>query len=141
MADSPLAQAYLQKAALRLRVLDLLESAGGYSDVVREAQEAVELVCKAMLHAIGVDPPKWHDVGPLIQEYHDKLPPKVAAQADEIARISRRLRKEREFAFYGEIDFIPTEQYDAQDAAEAIREARWVVDQGRIVISRPPTTP
>jgi HEPN domain-containing protein len=37
-----------------------------YSDVVREAQEIVELALKGMLRQIGIEPPKWHDVGQLI---------------------------------------------------------------------------
>lgn len=137
MATSPLAAAYLEKATVRLDVLALLESKGAYSDVVREAQEVVELATKAMLHSIGVDPPKWHDVGPLIVEYRDRFPPQVGAQAEEIARITKRLRKEREFAFYGDIDFIPTAEYGPEDAQQAIREAGFVVTQARAVIGPP----
>lgn len=42
---------------------------------------------------------------------------------DEVKRISKRLRKERELSFYGAEDFIPTEEYDLEDAQEAIRDA------------------
>jgi len=37
------------------------------------------------------------------------------------------LRKERELAFYGDIDFIPTEEYTRTDAKNAIVDARFVV--------------
>jgi len=36
------------------------------------------------------------------------------------------LRRERELAFYGDLDFIPTEQYTAADAQRAYDEAAWV---------------
>ncbi len=44
-----------------------------------------------------------------------------------ITRISKRLRKERELAFYGDEDFIPTEEYDASDARDAMKDARFIV--------------
>lgn len=44
-----------------------------------------------------------------------------------MTNISKRLRKERELSFYGDIDFIPSEEYTDADAAEAIRDANFVV--------------
>jgi len=58
-----LARSYLRKARDRLDILDLLSRKEAYSDVVREAQEIVELALKGMLRAVGVEPPKLHDVG------------------------------------------------------------------------------
>ncbi len=57
MTNESLARSYLKKAADRLDVLDLLLKKGAYSDVVREAQELVELALKGMLRAIGIEPP------------------------------------------------------------------------------------
>jgi hypothetical protein len=51
----------------------------------------------------------------------------VEAEIDALARISAWLRKEREFSFYGDIDFIPTEQYGIAEADRAISDARRVV--------------
>jgi HEPN domain-containing protein len=48
-----------------------------------------------------------------------------------MARISKKLRKERELAFYGDIDFIPTDEYDIEDAKEAIESAEYVVNIAR----------
>lgn len=127
MTNDSLARAYLSKAEKRLLILDVLHKAEAYSDVVREAQELVELATKGMLHAIGIDPPKWHDVGHLIVEYRDRFPADVAAEADDIAAISRRLRKERELAFYGDVDLIPTEVYTAEDSRRAMEEAAYIV--------------
>lgn len=63
MTNESLAQSYLKKASDRLDVLELLLGKGAYSDVVREAQELVELALKGMLRSIGIEPPKVHDVG------------------------------------------------------------------------------
>jgi HEPN domain-containing protein len=122
-----LAESYLRKAAVRLRALALFRGEGAHSDVVREAQELVELALKGMLRSVGVEPPKFHDVGPLLLEHRDRLRPLLRADLDRAAEISRRLRKERELAFYGDIDFIPTEQYSETEAALAFEDAEWIV--------------
>jgi HEPN domain-containing protein len=122
-----LARSYFLKARKRLRALETLFDEEAYSDVVREAQELVELALKGMLRFIGIEPPKQHDVGPLLLQYRDRLPPSVGAGAERLAEISHRLRKEREFAFYGDEDFIPTDEYTREQAAEAVEDARWVV--------------
>jgi hypothetical protein len=49
----------------------------------------------------------------------------VAAAVDRLAEISHRLRKEREFAFYGDEDFIPTEEYGRAEAEAALSDARF----------------
>jgi len=38
------------------------------------------------------------------------------------------LLSRRPITFYGDIDFIPTEEYPDEDAREAIDDARFVVD-------------
>jgi hypothetical protein len=75
-----------------------------YSDVVREGQELVEFSLKGMLRSVGVDPPKWHDVGPL-QEHESLFPPSGRPSLGRLAEISRWLTKERAFAFCGDVDF------------------------------------
>lgn len=128
MTSDALGEAYLWKAQRRLRVLDVLMDERSYSDVVREAQEIVELALKGLLRLVGVEPPKFHDVGPILVEHRSRLPAEVDVHLDKLAEISRRLRKEREFAFYGDVDFIPTEQYSEQDARQAASNARFVLE-------------
>lgn len=53
MTNDDLARSYLRKASDRLEILDVLLRKGAYSDVVREAQELVELALKGMLRAVG----------------------------------------------------------------------------------------
>lgn len=103
--------------------------------MVREAQEIVELALKGALRAIGVEPPKYHDVGGLLLEHAKKFPRNVGDDLARAAEISRRLRKERELAFCGDIDFIPTEQYTAEDAERAYADAEWIVRLTRAVVA------
>lgn len=134
MTNETLARSYLVKAKSRLRVLELLRAEQAFSDVVREAQETVELALKGMLRRIGVEPPKLHDVGSLLLEFADRFPDAVRDELPALAEISKWLRKEREFAFYGDVDFIPTEEYTEADANRAIRDAKQVVDVAERVI-------
>jgi HEPN domain-containing protein len=134
MKNRSLAKSYLDKAHIRLKILTLLLDENDYSDVVREAQELVELTLKGMLRQIGIEPPKWHDVGQLILEYRTRFPDEVSAQAERLAGISAWLRKEREFSFYGDLDFIPSEQYSKDDAQRAIDDAVFVVHMADLTI-------
>jgi len=134
MTKSELARAYLEKASKRRRVLEVLKEEQAWSDVVREAQELVELALKAMLREVGVDPPKWHDVGPILIEQARRFPEPTRALLPELARISHWLRKEREFSFYGDVDWIPTEQYSVEDADRAITDAVYALEAAKRLI-------
>ncbi len=136
MTNVSLAEAYLFKAQKRLKILRVLLDEAAYSDVVREAQEIVELALKGMLRQVGIEPPKWHDVGDMLREYRQRYPAPVAERIDRLAQISSWLRKEREFAFYGDIDFIPTERYTQADAGRAIDDATFVVSTVEAVITK-----
>jgi HEPN domain-containing protein len=127
VTNESLARSYLVKAEKRLKALATLRDEDAHSDVVREAQELVELALKGMLRAVGVEPPKFHDVGGLLVEHGAKFLAAVRERLPRAAEISRRLRRERELALYGDIDFIPTEQYSAPDAQRAYDEAAWVL--------------
>jgi len=135
MTNDELAKSYLIKSTTRLSILPAFLEKEAYSDVVREAQEIVELALKGILRQIGIEPPKWHDVSELILENEGKLPKKVAESTKRLVKISKWLRKERELSFYGDIDFIPTEEYSINDAKKAIKDAQFVVKQAKMVIS------
>ena len=74
MTNISLAKNYLIKTDKRLKVLDLLLEEEAYSDVIREAQECVELALKGMLRFVGIDPLKWYDVGGILVKYKEKFP-------------------------------------------------------------------
>jgi len=134
MTNTSLAQSYLVKARHRLKVLSVLLEDRAYSDVVREAQEVVELALKGMLRQVGIEPPRWHDVGQLLEEHRDRFAAPVVESLPHLIDASGWLRKEREFAFYGDIDFIPTERYSSEDASRAIDAARLAVQVAALVI-------
>lgn len=138
MTSITLAQSYLVKATKRLKILPVLLKEEAYSDVVREAQEIVELALKGMLRAIGIEPPKQHDVGYLLIDFKERFPEEVQVEIERMAKISKWLRKEREFAFYGDVDFIPTEEYTEDEAQRAIEDAQLVVRMASKVIEPTP---
>jgi HEPN domain-containing protein len=93
---------------------------------MREAQEIIELLLKALLRSCGVTVPQIHDVGQLLVREADRLPGAVRADAARMAAISKALRKDREIAFYGTEDLIPSEFYTDTDAARAFADVEWV---------------
>ena len=95
----------------------------------------MELAQKAMLRQVGIDPPKWHDVGGILLEYRELFPSGVRRKLQRLSRISKWLRKERELSFYGDIDFIPTEEYSRADALKAIKDASYTLEVARSLIS------
>lgn len=127
MTTDELARDYFRRAQVRRRVLDLLFEASEYADVVREAQELIELAMKGMLRWGGIDPPRWHDVGAILSEHRTRLPAALGSDLDAIVKASARLRKEREAAFYGEIDLIPGRSYDSDNARDAMAAADLVL--------------
>lgn len=74
MTGDQLAKSYLAKARARHRVLTVLTEEQAWFDVVGEAQELVELALKATLRLVGIDPPKWHDVGPILVDEPRRTP-------------------------------------------------------------------
>ncbi len=126
MTNLDLARSYIFKAEKRLKILKILYDEEDYSDVIRESQEIVELLLKGLLRSAGIEPPKYHDVSRFILEHRDRFPEITQEEIEKICKISRDLRKERELAFYGDIDFIPTEEYTSHDAEQAMESAVYV---------------
>jgi HEPN domain-containing protein len=137
MTNLSLAESYLAKGRARLKVLALLMAEADYSDVVREAQEVVELALKGMLRQVGVEPPKVHDVGSHLREHAARFPASVQTEIPKLMAASTWLRKERELAFCGEVDAVPTEEYDESDARRAMDAATFVVRIAAMVIVPP----
>jgi len=138
LTNRSLASSYLQKARTRLVVLQVLQREAGYSDVVREAQELVELALKALLRHAGIEPPKWHDVGSIVREHRDRFPTMDSEELDRLVRASQWLRKEREASLYGDIDFIPTEQYGPDAGSRALDDATFVLTVVTRIVAPPP---
>jgi len=122
MNSVALARDYLRKVRARRRALQLLYEDGSYDDVVREAQEIVELALKGALRFIGVDPPKRHDVGRALREFAGRLPERWRARLEEIEAISKALAEEKGHAFYGDdTSLIPASAlFGEEDARRAM---------------------
>lgn len=134
MTGVELSRAYLAKARLRLEVLQLLAARQGWSDLVREAQELVELATKAMLRHVGIDPPRLHDVGPVLLAEQARFPAEIADQIVELAEASQWLRAQRELSFYGDVEWIPTERYGPADGERALQAAQLALAlAGRLI--------
>ncbi|MFN9369449.1 MAG: HEPN domain-containing protein [Planctomycetia bacterium] len=124
MTTNDLAAGYHRKCCDRIAAHEVLHARRAFSDVVWESQEVVELALKGMLRWAGIDPPKIHDVGDLLLRFAGRFPDVSIAELELLAEASKALRKEREFSFYGDIDFIPTDEYDTEDADTAFGQAR-----------------
>ncbi len=133
MNNLSMARSYMKQAEERIRHAAEALERGNYPYVVRQCQEAVELTLKAALRLVGVEPPKWHDVGPVLRREADMFPDWFKAKIPLLARISRKLRREREPSLYGDEEggIPPDELYDLEDAKEAIREAEEVYESVR----------
>lgn len=134
MTFEDLAKSYLKKAKVRFEMLKFLYEREAYSDVIREAQEAVELTTKAMLRQRGIEPPKYHEVSFLFFHHKDKFPEFSEEELKRMSKISKSLRKERELSFYGDIDFIPTEEYTAEEAKWAIEGTEYIISLAERII-------
>ncbi len=129
MNNIVLARSNIKQAIDRLMYAEEVLHRGNYPFVVRLCQEAVELSLKAALRLVGIEPPKWHDVGPVLKRERDKFPEEFRRCIDKLASISRSLRKERELAMYGDevAGVAPEELYTRDDAVEYFEKARFVV--------------
>ena len=105
----------------------MLFEQSSWADVVRESQEVVELALKGLLRAHGVQPPRIHDVSEVLLAERSRLPEPLQAEIGSLAEGSRRLRRDRELAFYGAEDLTPSGFYTKQDAEEAMGIARRTV--------------
>lgn len=127
MRNRDLAADHLRRAEARLRAVDVLFDAESWADVVRESQEVVELALKGLLRAVGVEPPRIHDVADVLEAERGRIPEQLGPDLPRLAHASRWLRRDRELAFYGAEDLTPSTFYRKGDASEARDLARLVV--------------
>lgn len=129
MQNRDLARDYLRRSQARLRALDTLFEQESWADVVREAQEIVELALKGLLRSVGIEPPRIHDVADVLLSEQRTLPEPLAKDVTRLADASRGLRRDRELAFYGAEDLTPSDFYRRADAVAARDAARLVVER------------
>lgn len=104
------------------------ESLDGAGDALRRAhlalatrlaQECVELSLKAVLRWAGFDPPRHHEVGPLLTESIGRFPLWFRKSASEFAELSSELAGVRSRAVYG-------------DATAGVGPAKLLTDRGEV---------
>lgn len=130
MNNIEMARSYLRQAEERIKHAEEALKWGNYAFTIRQSQEAVELALKGALRLMAIEPPKWHDVGPVIKRHKNLFPEWFRARIDEIASISRRLRREREPSMYGdeETGTPPDQLYSLMDAEEAFLSAKTILE-------------
>lgn len=117
-----MAESYLKQSEERVKHAKEALDDGNYAFVIRQSQEAVELALKASLRIVGIEPPKFHDVGPIVRRNQDSFPEWFRNEIDRMASLSRMLRREREPSMYGdeELALPPDELYSCEDAKTAL---------------------
>ena len=124
-----MARSYQRRAETVLREAERLYADEVWNLVVGRSQESVELALKGVLRKAGVEIPKVHDVSGALRRNVDRLPAHLAAEIDALVSASRRLREERELAFYGDEETGTEAEalFSRADAEDALQTARRVV--------------
>jgi HEPN domain-containing protein len=128
MRTDRLARSYLDRARERLRAAESSYGHGSYPDVIRFAQECVEMGLKSCLRAVGIEHPKSHDVGAFLTLTPDRFPEWFQVDAEEFARLSSELASLRSPSLYG-IELVgtaPGEIFGRPDAEKALDSARRI---------------
>lgn len=126
MHNPDLVKDYITRAGHRLKALQVLFDCESYADVVREAQEAIELCLKALLRHHNVEAPRIHDVSQALLENEASFAEAVIPHIKKLAKISKSLRRDRELAYYGSEDLTPSDFYQKEEGEEALANAVWV---------------
>jgi HEPN domain-containing protein len=128
VTNAQIAQGLLAQAANRIEAARQAKAGGAAAFTVRLSQECVELSLKAALYMVGIDPPKWHDVGEIVQHNRGRYPSWFGDHVADFAQLSLWLREERELSMYGDEERgIPAQElYDEGDARAALLAAEQV---------------
>lgn len=135
MTAGALGESLVRQARQRLTLVDVSVASGFWPIAVREAQEVVELALKGLLRGAGVEPAKVHDVSRDLEESRDLLGLGEGV-LERLASASRRLRREREAAFYGDVDLPAQSQYTEAQARHAYAEALFCVETAEAALRR-----
>ena len=123
MTNKEFAQSYFVQAKAIFRELEEHYKA-------KEWHLVVELILKGFLRQAGIEIPRFHDVGGVLQKERERLPQNLTKNLERIISVSRRLRQERETSFYGdeEQELPPSALYTEIDAKQAKEDAKWLME-------------
>ena len=123
-----LAKDYLERA--KNRIIDAMSALnrGAFPEVVRYSQECVELSLKAVLRVVGIEYPKVHDVGDVLEANAERFPDWFRAHVPKLRRISAELAQKRGPSLYGieRLGKPPSEIFGEADARDALEKAKFV---------------
>lgn len=130
VTSEELGRGQMRQAQARLRAAEIMLEEGAYAYVVRASQEVIELALKGALFVVGVDPPRWHDVGPVVQRERGRFAALSDAEVDFLVSVSAQLRDARERSMYGDEDagLPPDALFSDDDARKALVDARRVYE-------------
>jgi HEPN domain-containing protein len=122
MTSTNMGRRYIEEALGRIDLVRIARERGRWSTVVREAQEAVELLLKGALRLVAVEPARTHDVGDLFRREAARFPSWLRDEIDHLAAISTDMAGDRGLAYYGDErqGLGPQELFDEADAARAV---------------------
>jgi HEPN domain-containing protein len=64
---------------------------------------------------------------PALIEFKGRFPEFIQCELQRLTEISSWLSEEWELSFYGDVDFIPTEEYTREHAERAVEDAGFTV--------------
>ncbi|MHA1793245.1 MAG: HEPN domain-containing protein [Promethearchaeota archaeon] len=137
MSQVDFAKDYLREASFRIDTAKQALDKEAFAYCVLQSQEAVELSIKAALRLIGVDYPKWHDVGKALSSALERFPEWFQENITGLAKISRSLAMQREAAMYGsEVGSkAPGSLFDNDDAKKSLENATFTFNLVKKLIS------
>ena len=121
---------YINQSKLRIETAETALEKNAYAYCIRQCQEAVELSLKATLRMIGIDYPKWHDVGVILKKEKNRFPAWFQKEIAKLAAISKFLAAQREAAMYGEemSKKSPSSLFSKGNAEESLKNANFCFD-------------
>ncbi|NVM53204.1 MAG: HEPN domain-containing protein [Candidatus Helarchaeota archaeon] len=130
MSQIDFAKDYLDGSKLRLETAENALNKNVYAYCIRQCQEATELSLKAALKLIGIDYPKWHDVGIVLVKEKVRFPSWFQKIIPKLNNISKLLASQREAAMYGiEISKkSPSSVFTKENAENALEDAKFCVN-------------
>ncbi|HUE89897.1 MAG TPA: HEPN domain-containing protein [Vicinamibacterales bacterium] len=130
MTSTNMGRRYIEEALGRTDPVRLAHERGRWSTVVREAQEAVELLLllKGALRLVAVEPARTHDPAELLRREAARFPDWMRHEIDHLAAISTEMAGDRGLAFYGDERQAlgPQELFDESDGSRAVGNLEYV---------------
>ena len=121
MNNAKSASGLLAQAAIRLDTVRKHAKSGNTAYAIRTAQECAELSLKAVLRFAGIDYPRRHDTGPVLQTFKERFP--AWFDVDKMSRWNSWLVERREPSMYGveEAGSNPEALFTRDDALTALK--------------------